>query len=225
MKRILKYICTLYYKFRYITRCRIHALSCIVLRKCSFEGKNALGHHTYFSNSTLGFASYIGNYGEFSNCKIGRFCSLGSFIRVVSANHPVDKFVSSHPSFYSTKYFVSYTKESTYKEHLTNANGYECEIGNDVWIGDNVLIKGGVTIGNGAIIGMGSVVIHDVLPYSVVAGVPAKVIRHRFTEDVSRKLLHIKWWDKPIDWIKRKACEFSNPESFVTTNYTDPKED
>lgn len=52
-------------------------------------------------------------------------------------------------------------------------------IGNDVWIGRRVIIMPGVTIGNGCVIGAASVVTHDVPDYSVVAGVPAKVIRMR----------------------------------------------
>lgn len=52
-------------------------------------------------------------------------------------------------------------------------------IGNDVWIGTRVIIMPGVTIGDGVIIGAGAIVTKDVPNYTVVAGVPAKVIRHR----------------------------------------------
>ena len=53
------------------------------------------------------------------------------------------------------------------------------EIGEDVWVGANVVIMPGVTIGDGSVIGAGSVVTKDVHPYSVVIGVPAKVIKKR----------------------------------------------
>ena len=52
-------------------------------------------------------------------------------------------------------------------------------IGNDVWIGARVIIMPGITIGNGAVIGAGAVVTKDVAPYTVVAGIPAKVIKQR----------------------------------------------
>ena len=52
-------------------------------------------------------------------------------------------------------------------------------IGNDVWIGARVIILPGVAIGDGAIIGAGSIVTHDVEPYTVVAGNPARVINRR----------------------------------------------
>jgi acetyltransferase-like isoleucine patch superfamily enzyme len=53
-------------------------------------------------------------------------------------------------------------------------------IENDVWIGAKVTVLGGVTIGNGSIVAAGSVVTKDVKPYSIVGGVPAKLIRFRF---------------------------------------------
>ena len=52
-------------------------------------------------------------------------------------------------------------------------------IGNDVWIGGNVCIKSGVTIGDGCIVGAGSVVTKNVLPFSIIGGAPAKIIRTR----------------------------------------------
>lgn len=54
----------------------------------------------------------------------------------------------------------------------------EVEIGNDVWIGNRAIIMKGVTIGNGAIIAAGSIVTKDVPEKCLVAGVPAKVVRH-----------------------------------------------
>jgi len=218
MKRLVKFFIALFYKLKYAKKCRIHTSSNIILGKCSFEGKNSLGKGTYLSNSVLGYGSYIGSNCEFTRCDIGRFCSIGSNIRVVSANHPSCGFVSSHPAFYSDTYFFSYVKESKFNEHLTTEAGYECEIGNDVWIGDNVLIKGGVTIGDGAVIGMGSVVTKDVEPYTIVAGVPAKKIRRRFNDDTADALLRIRWWDNTPEWIADHSEEFQNAYDFVN-NY------
>lgn len=50
------------------------------------------------------------------------------------------------------------------------------EIGNGVWIGSGVKVLPGVHIGDGVIVGAGSVVTKDVAPYSIVAGIPAKII-------------------------------------------------
>jgi acetyltransferase-like isoleucine patch superfamily enzyme len=68
-------------------------------------------------------------------------------------------------------------------------------IGNDVWIGANVIVLGGVNIHDGAVVGAGSIVTKDVLPYSIVAGNPAKLIKKRFKKSVIEKLLKIQWWN------------------------------
>ena len=69
-----------------------------------------------------------------------------------------------------------------------------CEIGNDVWIGTNVFLLAGVKIGDGAIIGAGAIVTHDVEPYAVVGGVPAKVIRYRYPKWMIESFMRIEWW-------------------------------
>lgn len=213
MKRLIKAAIALGYKIKFAGKCHLNAATNIILRNCFFEGKNSLGDHTYLSHTSMAYASYIGFSSEFSNCKIGRYCSIGNHVRVVSATHPTD-LVSTYPAFYSDTYRVSYVKKSKYIEHIVTDNGYECEIGNDVWIGDNVLIKGGIKIGDGAVIAMGSVVLHDIPPYAIVAGVPAKEIRKRFDDATIDKLEKIKWWNKPIDWIENHAEDFDNPSIF-----------
>jgi len=75
-------------------------------------------------------------------------------------------------------------------------------IGNDVWIGLDATIMPGVTIGDGAIIGAKSVVTHDVEPYTVVAGNPARVVKKRFDDETMKRLLKIQWWNWPIQTIE-----------------------
>ncbi len=76
-------------------------------------------------------------------------------------------------------------------------------IGNDVWIGFEAVILAGVKIGDGAIIGTRAVVTKDVPPYSIVGGIPAKIIRKRYSPDIIEQLLSLRWWDWPKDRIKR----------------------
>jgi hypothetical protein len=68
------------------------------------------------------------------------------------------------------------------------------EIGNDVWIGDEALIARGVRIGDGAVVAARSVVLHDVAPYEMVVGNPARVLRLRFPEPIVERLLRVQWW-------------------------------
>ena len=67
-------------------------------------------------------------------------------------------------------------------------------IGNDVWIGVNATIMGGVKIGDGAVVGACSLVTKDVPPYAVVGGVPAKIIKYRFTEEQRTQLIELNVW-------------------------------
>jgi serine acetyltransferase len=72
-------------------------------------------------------------------------------------------------------------------------------VGHDVWIGHGAVILPGVTVGTGAVIGANAVVSKDVLPFQIVAGVPAKQIRFRFDEAVRNRILASAWWDWPVE--------------------------
>ena len=88
------------------------------------------------------------------------------------------------------------------------------EIGNDVWIGEGVFIVDGIKIGDGVIVGAHSVVTHDVPPYAIVAGTPARILRYRFDPDEIKILLETQWWLLPDNEIKRIAESFDS-----ITNY------
>lgn len=133
--------------------------------------------------------SYVGNYSTVLYCNIGKFCSIGDNCEIGGGSHPTDR-VSTSPAFYSGKNILR--KNFSKKEYAEFA---QTNIGNDVWIGSKCLIKGGITVGDGAIIGMGSVVTHDVPPYEIWAGNPAKCIKKRFDGETANRLLESKWWD------------------------------
>ena len=164
-------------------------------------------------NSFIGRGTY--SYSSTKGLKIGRFCSIAGGLKVVTRNHPIST-VSSWPGLYDTDESWSGIRlNHTIKcnEDLKVNDRYSCVIGNDVWIGTNVLIKGGVTIGDGSVIGMGSVVVKDVPPYAIVGGNPARIIRYRFNESDIDFLLKLKWWDWPLDKIKKYSNYFDSPSS------------
>ena len=128
---------------------------------------------------------------------IGKFCSIacGAKFLFNSANHTMSS-LSTYPF---PLFFDDWELE---KNNVSEAwdNKGDIIVGNDVWIGYEAVILAGVTIGDGAIIGTRAVVTKDVLPYTIVGGVPAKPIRKRFDDETIAELLKLKWWD----WTEEK---------------------
>lgn len=91
------------------------------------------------------------------------------------------------------------------------------KIGNDVYIGARSFINASkvTSIGDGAIIGAGAVVLHDVPPYAVVVGAPARIVRYRFSPEMIKTLLRVKWWDWSIEEINANAEALMSPELFI----------
>lgn len=165
-----------------------------------------IGRYTY------GYRSFL-EYNLQNVKSIGRFCSINVTARAV-ANHPYE-FVSVNPFFYeptvdtSQEIFAFPTGLDYFKMDKLIV------IENDVWIGINAVICPNVKIGNGAVIGAGAVVTHDVEPYSIVGGVPARHIKYRFPGHICKKLNEIAWWDWSMEKIKENFEHFSSPEEFV----------
>lgn len=181
----------------------------------AFEGDNFIGAHTSF-HGYIGYKSYISADCSIDG-KIGRFCSIAPYVRVITGRHPTSDFVSTHPCFYSIKYKTrsSFVKTQKFRELKYAEGNYSIVVGNDVWIGYGAMIDEGITVGDGAIIAAGAVVTKDVPPYSIVGGIPAKIIRYRFDEEVVNSLLRIKWWNKDEEWIKSHVESFENITVFL----------
>lgn len=186
-----------------------------------FEGENSIAGGTYINNCKFGRGTYVSTHSRLAYTKVGRYCSIGDKVNVVLGAHPTD-FVTTHPSFYyDTTSQIGYTYhlgEPLYNQIYKYPNGesfYQVVIGNDVWIGSHVLILGGVTIGDGAVIAAGGVVTHDIDPYTIVGGVPAKAIKKRFSKDVIEALLRIKWWNWSTADISERYKDFIKPEKFI----------
>lgn len=160
--------------------------------------------------------------------KIGRYCSINKTARIWN-NHPVD-FVTTSPILDHRGFSSSYSEYlrrrdfcNLYGIYNHNHSSYDSpirdnrpvEIGNDVWIGANVVILPGVKISDGAILAAGAVVTHDVEPYAIVGGVPAKLIKKRFSDEDIHKLLSIAWWDWKQEQIEENMEFFFQPQEFI----------
>ena len=92
----------------------------------------------------------------------------------------------------------------------------ELDIGNDVWIGYGAIILSSCKkIGNGAIIGAGSVVTHNIPPYSIVAGNPARIIRYRFDEKKIKLIENSSWWNNSPYTLMNYYSDFDDIEKIT----------
>lgn len=135
---------------------------------------------------------------------IGKFCSLACGVRFLftSANHTLHS-LSTYP------FPIFFEEWGLDPRNIRTAwdNRGDIVVGNDVWIGYEAVILSGVTIGDGAIIGARAVVTHDVPPYTIVGGVPAKPIRRRFDDETVARLLALRWWDWPEEKLARHLSD------------------
>jgi acetyltransferase-like isoleucine patch superfamily enzyme len=184
------------------------------------NGTNLVGPGTY---SGPEFA--IQTYSPRDQVELGAYCSIANDVRIVlPGGHffdeegneiPLSMRGNHRPESASTFPIGILVPDEPYDEAPPNATGERLVIGDDVWIGYGAMILGSVTVGTGSILGARTLVVADVPPYSVVAGVPARVIRKRFEDDVVERLLRVAWWDWPQvvvagahRWFTRPVAEF-----------------
>lgn len=162
-------------------------------------------------SSKLGAYSYIANNSTAWNANIGPFCSIGKNVFIGLAVHPTNG-VSTSPVFYDNTQQLPFffIKKSTFTSILPKTY-----IGADVWIGQGAMIKAGVSVGVGAVIGAGAMVTHDVEPYSVVGGVPAREIKKRFDEKTIERLVSSRWWELDETTLEKLAPLFGDPSAFL----------
>jgi virginiamycin A acetyltransferase len=163
-----------------------------------------VGDFTYYDDfeNVENFEKNVRYHFDFTGdkLKIGKFCMIASDVTFImnGANHLTEG-VSSYPFAVFGGDWSHAMNDKTYP------NRGDIVVGNDVWLGYKSVIMSGVYIGDGAIIGAYSVVTKDVPPYSIVCGNPAKVIRQRFSESYTARLLKLAWWDWDFDKISRNV--------------------
>lgn len=176
-------------------------LNAIIDDGCCMSDNVVLGQKTHIlsgtiiNNSQVGDYTYIGRNSLVQNTHIGNYCSISQECIIGLGNHPLNRF-STSPLFYHKKntFNIQIVDDKTdFKDYRS------ISIGNDVWIGARVVILDGIKVETGAVLAAGCVVTKDVPPYAVVAGVPARIIKYRTSEDKIVQYMSTEWWKMSPD--------------------------
>ncbi len=131
---------------------------------------------------------------------IGDFCSIAGDVKfLLGADHPMDR-MSTYPF-----------RSLIFNNGIDAISKGNIVVEDDVWIGNNATILSGVHIGQGAVVAAGAVVSHDVPPYAIVGGVPAKVIKYRFSDELIVELMKIDYSKLTKEDVEKHINELYEP--------------
>jgi len=178
----------------------------IIENNCIISEDSIIGFPCHIYNDVEIYSCVVGKYSYIKHrtkvqyAEIGNYCSIACDVLIGLGNHPSNK-LSTSTVFYKIKNdfrIKLVERDDNFPEYR------KISIGNDVWIGARATIMDGVRVGNGAIIAAGAVVTKDVPNYAIVGGVPAKVIKLRFTEEIINKLNLSEWWKFEPSEVRKK---------------------
>jgi len=173
---------------------RIHTTA--ELKSCRLGRHVVIGERVVLREVTVGDYSYFERHGEAIYTRIGKFCSIAANVRINALEHPMERVTTHKITYRPNEYFKFLGVDQDFRERR---RAKPVTVGNDVWIGHGAVVMPGVAIGDGAVVGANAVVTHDVAPYEVVAGVPARTLRMRFAPEIAARLVALAWWDWPAE--------------------------
>jgi acetyltransferase-like isoleucine patch superfamily enzyme len=142
--------------------------------------------------------------GSESKVIIGDYTSISKNVRIITGGiHPIE-WISTFP------FRIKWKIPGAFQDGMPISKG-DVIIGSDVWIASDVVILSGIHIGHGAVIAAGAVVTHDIPAFAIAAGIPARIIKYRFSTDQITDLLKIRWWEWEENKIRNNIYLLSSP--------------
>ena len=181
------------------------------VKNCTFGAYVEVGDHCVLEETYLGDYTYFFGGNDVIYSEIGKFNSIATGVRINPVQHPAKFRAAAHHFTYRWSHYGLGPDDGSLIEWRRHSR---VKTGHDVWIGHNAVVMGGVTVGDGAVIGAGAVVTHDVAPYEIVGGVPARHIGWRYEEDIIAALRRIRWWDWSHGELKQRLRDFDDVAAF-----------
>jgi hypothetical protein len=169
--------------------------------------------NTVVIESTFGDYSYTAGDAHIMYADVGKFSNIASHVRINPSNHPMDRVTLHHCTYRRVKYGFGNQDD---EEIFAWRKASRCRIGHDTWFGHGAVVMPGVSVGNGAVVGAGAVATKDVPPFHIAVGVPAKVVKRRFSASIAERLERIAWWNWTRAELEARFEDFMLPiEEFV----------
>lgn len=162
------------------------------LRRCRVSFSSHIEAGCLLVDSSIGNYSYLAAGVYLHTTRLGNYCSIAAGTKIGGMEH---------------SWWWGSTSPRISRHNL---DGRPTVIEDDVWIGTNAVIRQGLHIGRGAVIGAGAIVLNDVAPYTIAAGVPAREIRKRFPEDIIERVQQTRFWEHGPQQARRllEAIDF-----------------
>ncbi|MBO9429779.1 chloramphenicol acetyltransferase [Sulfitobacter sp. R18_1] len=164
-----------------------------------------IGRATRLAHSKIGDYSYCDRWCDIANTQVGKFSNIAASVRIGATDHPMEKASLHHFHYRAGDYFDGAEDDADW---FALRRSRRTVIGHDTWLGHGAQVRPEVTIGHGAVVAGGAIVTRDVAPYMIVAGIPAKPLRRRFSESIAARMEELAWWDWPHDRLQASLKDF-----------------
>ncbi|NUH65118.1 chloramphenicol acetyltransferase [Sulfitobacter sp. S0837] len=164
-----------------------------------------IGRGSRLNHSSINDYSYCDRWCDIANTQVGKFSNIAASVRIGATDHPMEKASLHHFHYRAGDYFDGAEDDAAW---FALRRSRRTVIGHDTWLGHGAQVRPEVSIGHGAVVAGGAIVTRDVPSYMIVAGIPAKPLRRRFSEDVAARMEEMAWWDWPHERLETSLQDF-----------------